>query len=115
MTACRAWTPAAHGAVEAAADARDDVPEIFEARLKTAANALRLYAAGAGLDIPLAGGLKAAALHAAFTAPGVAIEAVRVRRMVNDITDAGRDPTDEEWRALWEAADAVHARIQGGT
>lgn len=100
-------------ALETVVSEKGGSPEAFTSSIETFANRLRLYAAGAGLDIPLSSDLKVTALTVAMQAPGVASEVIHVRRLVKAVTDVGRDPTPNEWAALLAQAQDVHSRIQG--
>lgn len=99
-------------AVEVLIDVKSLSADQFETAADNVERSLRIYAVGAGLDIPIGGGLKAVGLSVAFATPTIASEVIKIRRSVNAITSAGRDPNAEEWARAWSAAKAVHQRIQ---
>lgn len=77
---------------------------------------LRLYAGAVaaknginitGLD------LKTAVFKIATKAPKIGKEALKVRRQMLALDQAGRDPTGDEWLALLKNVDQLHSRIQG--
>jgi len=85
----------------------------FEKSMSKAATSLRVYAVGASFDIPLQLDMLSIAIKIAVADTRIVKQSLTIRRKINALNNAGRDPTPDEWEDLQSEALSIHQFIQG--